>query len=103
MHPVQQGPASIGEGNPPGAPVSSSLSSLSQRLAQLPQLNSAELRTEWRRLFRSSPPSLSRDLLVRALAYRLQEQAEGGLPKSVTRKLTTLSAELQKGGQISVE
>jgi hypothetical protein len=76
---------------------------VSQRLTQLPQLNSAELRTEWRRLFRSSPPSLSRDLLVRALAYRLQEQAEGGLPKSVTRKLATLSAELQKGGQISVE
>ena len=103
MHPIHQDLHPADEAFPSGRPRTSIPTGLSQRLSELPQLNSAELRTEWRRLFRSSPPSLSRDLLVRALAYRLQEQAEGGLPKSVIRKLATLSAELQKGGQISVE
>ncbi len=73
MHPIQE-PASTGEDSPPATPLlASSGTGLSQHLAQLPQLNSAQLRTEWRRLFRSQPPTLSRDLLVRALAYRLQE------------------------------
>jgi len=30
---------------------------------------------------------LSRDLLTRAIAYKLQEQAYGGLSKSILRKL----------------
>ena len=32
-----------------------------------------ELRREWRRLNHSEPPKISRDLLVLALGYRLQE------------------------------
>ncbi len=76
---------------------------LSQRLSELQLLSSRDLRTEWRRLLRSNPPSLSRDLLVRALAYRVQELAHGGLPKATARKLATLAAELGREGPITSE
>jgi hypothetical protein len=77
--------------------------SLSQRLSELQLLSSRDLRTEWRRLLRSNPPNLSRDLLVRALAYRVQELAHGGLPRATVRKLATLAAELGRDGPISAE
>lgn len=60
-------------------------------LAALPGLSTVELRAEWRRLFRASPPLLSRDLLVRALAYRTQELAYGGLTKVTQRRLRALA------------
>ncbi len=78
-------------------------SGLSKRLLELQQLNSRDLRTEWRRLFRSNPPNLSRDLLVRAVAYRVQELAHGGLPRATVRKLATLAAEFGRDGQISAD
>jgi hypothetical protein len=34
------------------------------------------------------PKSLSRDLLLRGITYKIQERASGGLSKSVLRKLT---------------
>ena len=56
--------------------------------ARLSEMTVFELRGEWRRLHRAPPPMrLSRDLLTRAIAYRLQEQAYGGLSKSILRKL----------------
>jgi hypothetical protein len=76
---------------------------LSRRLSELQQLSSRDLRTEWRRLFRSNPPNLSRDLLVRAIAYRVQELAHGGLSKATARKLATLAAEFGRDGQISAD
>ena len=39
-----------------------------------------DLRREWRRLYHSEPPRISRDLLVLALGYRLQEIEYGGFP-----------------------
>ena len=46
---------------------------LSERLAALPKLTYADLRTEWRRLFRAHPPQkISRDLLELAIAWKLQ-------------------------------
>jgi DUF2924 family protein len=54
----------------------------------LPALTADELRKEWRRLYRSQPPRLSRDLLGRAVAYRLQELRFGGLSKATSRKLS---------------
>ena len=43
-----------------------------------------ELRGEWRRLHRAPPPMrMSRDLLLRGIAYKLQERPLGGLSKSI--------------------
>lgn len=61
---------------------------IATKLDQLYDLALFELRQEWRRLYRMQPPArLSRDLLTRGIAYRLQEQALGGVPKAVLRKL----------------
>ena len=63
---------------------------VSRRLEALSDLSPDELRKEWRRLYRSQPPRLSRDLLVRAIAYRIQELRCGGLSKATRRKLAAL-------------
>ncbi|PNG26341.1 DUF2924 domain-containing protein [Methylocella silvestris] len=58
-----------------------------------------ELREEWRRLWRSEPPRISRDLFVLALGYRMQELEHGGLGKATRRKLQTLGKALRETGQ----
>jgi Protein of unknown function (DUF2924) len=81
------------------APASGS--QLSDRLVVLPELSVADLRLEWRRLFRADPPRLSRDIMIRAIAYRLQEIAHGGASKATQRRLVTLAAEFETGGTIA--
>jgi hypothetical protein len=62
---------------------------IAAELARLEALSNFELRGEWRRLHHMQPPkSLSRDLLLRGITYKIQERAFGGLSKSVLRKLT---------------
>ena len=57
-------------------------------IARLEGLTIFELRQEWRRVERQSPPMrLSRDLLVRAIVYRAQERALGGLSGAVVKRL----------------
>ena len=56
----------------------------------LAQLTPQELRTLWPQWFDRPPPAkIRRELLVRALAYRMQERAAGGL---TTATRTTLRA-----------
>jgi hypothetical protein len=74
---------------------------LSDRLAALPTLSLGDLRLEWRRLFRADPPRLSRDMMMTAVAYRLQEIARGGLSKATQRRLTALTVEFETGGKIA--
>ena len=51
-----------------------------EALARLPELELGELRAHWRALYKAdASPHLSRELLVRAVAYRMQELALGGL------------------------
>ena len=76
---------------------------LSRMLKALPALSPAELRSEWRRLYRSQPPRLSRDLLIRAVAYRIQELRYGGLGKTTRRKLAALVDTPQSEGKIAPE
>lgn len=57
-------------------------------LKRLAGLSSGELRTEWQRLYEvAAPRCLSRDLLVRGIAYRIQERAYGGLSRALHRRL----------------
>jgi hypothetical protein len=70
-----------------------------EALARLPLLDLDELRQEWRRLHRAEAcPRLSRDLLVRAVAYRLQELAFGGLRPEPQRQLRQVAMELKQTG-----
>src|SRR5262252_3756122 len=69
---------------------------LTETLARLSSTTIFELRGEWRRLHRAPPPMrLSRDLLMRAITYKLQERLLGGLSRSILRKLECLNAELR--------
>ena len=63
-------------------------------------LDLEELRREWRRLYHSEPPKISRDLLVLAIGYRLQEIEHSGLGKSTRRKLQTIAKALRTTGQV---
>ena len=77
---------------------------LSSEPAELPVQAGAsleELRREWRRLYRSEPPKISRDLLIRGIGYRLQEIEHGGLGKSTRRKLQTLAKMFLTTGRVS--
>lgn len=61
---------------------------LSHELAGLPALSSEQLKQRWVTLYGTEPPSrISEDLLRRAVAYRTQERAFGGLKASTRRML----------------
>lgn len=78
------------------------MSALDNEIGALQGLPTHELKIAWRQLYRSDPPrSMPRDLMIRALAYRMQERAHGGLAPATKRKLRSLVAELQaKGTQV---
>jgi hypothetical protein len=58
------------------------------------------VRAEWRRLYRSEPPRISRELLLRGIAYRRQELKHGGLGKTIRRKLKTLAKMFRTTGRV---
>jgi hypothetical protein len=67
-------------------------------IAGLPDRSTQELRLAWREFHRAGPPlGLSRDLLIRALAYDLQQRARGGPSAALRRRLQTLAAASEKG------
>lgn len=63
-----------------------------REIAKLEAMDSAALRVVWRDEYRRPPPKhSSRDFLLRALAYRVQEKAEGGLSKATLKRLAALA------------
>src|SRR5206468_8635072 len=68
-----------------------------EALARLPRLDIRELREEWRRLYKADASlHLSRGLLIRAVAYRMQEVALGGLRPEPQRQLRQIAQELKQ-------
>jgi hypothetical protein len=65
------------------------------------RLSIDKLRAEWRRLYRSEPPRISRDLLLRGIAYRRQQLAHSGLSKTTGRKLKTLAKMFRTTGRVA--
>jgi hypothetical protein len=92
----QEGPSISGPGAQNNA-MAKPLENLSCKIAALSDLSSQQLRDEWRRLYRGQPPRLSRDLLIRTLAYRTQELLHGGLSKATERQLAAVRKELAVG------
>ena len=72
------------------------------RLSRLPL---SSLRGEWHSAFpdRQMPVRLSRDLLVRTIASKLQEEVFGRVPPALTRELERLSRQLWKSGSLDLE
>jgi Protein of unknown function (DUF2924) len=74
------------------------LSDVEGEIAGLLDRPTEELRLAWRQLYRSGPPlGLSRDLLIRALAYDLQERAHGSASAALRRRLQNMAAASAKG------
>ena len=62
------------------------------------------LKQQWRTLYGSEPPHrVSRELLTRAVAYRIQEQARGGLKPSTRRLLVRLANDARSGRPLKFE
>src|SRR6516164_9917247 len=74
-----------------------------EELSRLPMLDLAELRELWCRLYKTeASPRLSRELLVRAVAYRMQEVASGGPRVELQRQLRQIALELQQTGRVRI-
>ena len=73
---------------------------IERKLDRIRSLGLVELRLEWRRLYDSDAPRISRDLLVLGLGYRLQEIEHGGLGKATRRKLQTMAKALRTTGRV---
>ena len=74
------------------------LSDVEAEIAGLLDRSTRELRMAWCKLYRTEPPlGLSRDLLIRALAYGLQERGHGGPTAALRRRLRRLVGDVEKG------
>jgi hypothetical protein len=70
-----------------------------EALSRLPTLDIGELRQQWRGLYKIQvPPNLSRELLLRAVAYRMQEVALGGLRPPRQRQLRQMAQQFKQTG-----
>ena len=77
----------------PKSPETTSL-----RLASLKSSSIAELKQQWQAVYHSEPPHrISRELLTRAVAYRIQERVYGGLKSSTRRMLLRLADDARSG------
>jgi len=66
---------------------------LDQQLDEFSTLDLQDLRVRWRKLLRTQPPDLSRPLLLRLLAYRLQARAYDDLNRETVRYLNRIARE----------
>lgn len=73
-------------------------------LATLAGLETDVLHVRWAELFGATPINrMSRELLIRGIAYRLQEEAEGGLAKKRLRQLDRLEKEFASSGKVRID
>ena len=74
------------------------LAEVDGEIARLVDRSAQELRHAWRRLYHTGPPlGLSRDLIIRGLADKLQQRAHGGPSRALQRHLRMLAGEFEKG------
>lgn len=79
--------------------ASSGSEELASKIKRLLSLDPATLKEQWKDLFSENPSTqIGRSMLIRAIAYRLQERSLGGLKPSTLRILDRVS-----DGHASVE
>jgi hypothetical protein len=72
------------------------------KLRALEAMDYAALRAEWRRLYRAqSPKRVARDLLLVGVAWKIQEQAYGGLGAATKRRLADLAKTMERDGDVT--
>jgi hypothetical protein len=60
------------------------------QIAELQHLPMPALQERWRSLMGSDPPRYNRSFLIRRIAYRVQELAQGGLSQATRAKMNEL-------------
>ena len=74
-----------------------------EALSRLLHLDLGELRELWCHLYKTeAAPRLSRELLVRAVAHRMQEVVSGGPRLELERQLRRIALELQQTGRLRI-
>ena len=107
--PIHDAPARQHSGGPPPVPARGGSrtkqarkpgpSEVEAEIAGLLDRSTQELRLAWRQWHRTgSPLGLSRDLLIRALAYELQERAHGGPSVALRRARNNTAARSTRPG-----
>lgn len=72
------------------------MSKLVKDIAAIEAMSARECKAEWRRVFGTpAPQTYSPDLMARALAYRLQEKAGGGLGKTELRRIAAIGTKME--------
>src|SRR6202140_1819878 len=75
------------------------MNAIERDIAALPSLSAHELRLVWGGLRCRDPPARSsRDLMLREIAYKMQERAHGGLAPAIKRRLRALAEEIEANG-----
>ncbi len=75
---------------------------IEDQLTALQALDAPALRAKWAELFGTPPPPrFRRDFLMRAVAYRMQEVAYGGLKPATARELKRIAAALRDGAAVT--
>jgi hypothetical protein len=70
---------------------------VSSQIAKLPALSRRELLELWKRLYRRAAPyGMRRERMIPFLAYRIQENAYGGLNPSTLSQLRRISRSLER-------
>jgi hypothetical protein len=88
-----------GEPSPIGRAANRRNAVSKEALSRLPTLDIGELRQQWRGLYKTQAPhNLSRELLVRAVAHRMQELALGGLRPEPRRQLLRIAQQFKETG-----
>jgi hypothetical protein len=72
---------------------------LEARIAALPSLSSAQLRSEWLQLYKTPAPPVTSDILRRGVAWKLQERAGGGYTPATLREIDRLCRQLARTGE----
>ena len=85
-----------------GGTIDGKPDTVSAILQALEQMDYADLRREWRRLYRAHPPKrVARDLLMLGVAWKIQEQAYGGHSAATKRRLADLAKTLERDGDVT--
>jgi hypothetical protein len=71
---------------------------LGAEIGRLPDLPYRELKDRWRTLFGNpAPKHVSKQLLIKAVAYRMREKVLGGLPAETKRRFREIAAAISEG------
>jgi hypothetical protein len=77
---------------------------IDDHLKALPEMNRTALCNQWQERFnKPAPDGVRKELLVRMLAYRVQEQAFGGLSARSRRRLDELAAAILSDPKTALE